>query len=132
MPHRGNRRNRNAMRLGNDGFLMHINRFIGETVTIITTSGDVSGGEFTGVMFKVNSDFVRLIIENNTPPTNSPTENNSPKENNNRGISDQEPGDIGSPGGKGSGDSIDRNFTIVGSVVDIPVDRITAFVHSAV
>ena len=44
-----------------DNFVEHLKRYIGETVTIFTTSGGQSGQGFTGVVLAVNDCFVRLI-----------------------------------------------------------------------
>lgn len=95
--------------------LFNFSDYIGETVTIFTTSGGQSGAGFTGVIIFANEDFVRLVTR------------------------------IGPPPGCALGNSCNRNFkwgglgglggsfvNTVGSVVDIPVDRIAAFVHNAV
>ena len=42
--------------------------YIGETVTIFTTSGGQSGSGFTGVILNVNNVFVRLITRIGPPP----------------------------------------------------------------
>ena len=87
-------------------------RFIGETVTIFTTSGGESGEGFTGVVLSVSRNFVRLITQVGTAP--------------------------GCPLGNSCGRhercdrrNDDRRFR-VGSVTDIPINRITAFVHNAI
>ena len=42
-------------------FVEHLSKFIGETVTIYTTSGGQSGQGVTGVILAVNDTYVRLI-----------------------------------------------------------------------
>ena len=43
-------------------------RYIGETVTIFTSSGGQSGSGFTGVILSVNNAFVRLLTRIGPPP----------------------------------------------------------------
>ncbi len=85
-------------------------RFIGQTVTIFTTSGGASGCGFTGVLLRVNNDYVTLVNRIGTPPTNPLSEVIC---GNCRGTDD-------------------RPIYNVGSVCDIPVDKIAAFCHNAV
>ncbi|MDF2514444.1 MAG: putative rane protein [Herbinix sp.] len=86
-------------------------RFIGQTVTIFTTSGGASGCGFTGVLLRVNPNYVTLVNRIGTPPTNPLSEVVC--------------------GGNGRG-SEDRPVYTVGSVCDIPVDKIAAFCHNAI
>lgn len=79
-------------------------KFVGETVTIFTTSGGVSGCGFTGVILSVNPCFVRLITRFGVAPS--------------------------SPFGNLGGNRFSRCGP--GSVCDIPIDRIVSFVHNAV
>lgn len=93
---------------------------IGETVTIFTTSGGQSGCGFTGVILAVNQCFVRLVthigpapgcaLGNACPSGCCPT--------------------IGGTGYGGYGGGY--NVRSVGSVTDIPIDRIAALVSNAV
>jgi hypothetical protein len=91
-----------------ESFVQHLARFVGETVTIFTTSGGVSGEGFTGVLILVNRSFVRLITMIGPAP--------------------------GCPlGSSCTGLPTNGNVvTRVGSVADIPINRIAAFVHNAV
>lgn len=90
-------------------------RYIGQTVTIFTTSGGASGCGFTGVLICVGPTFVRLVSREGTPPTNPLAENIC--------------GDLhNTPSMQGIG----PEPFMVGSVVDIPVNRIAAFVHNAI
>lgn len=113
----------------------HMMRFLGETVTIFTTSGGPSGCGFTGFLLFVNCDFVRLVIQPGSGPTNPLSESI---------CGDLEDGECGGIGGGigakvghmgggiagGIGHKHDKN--VLGSVCDIPVDRIAAFCHNAV
>ena len=84
---------------------------IGETVTIFTTSGGLSGCGFTGVVLAVNPCFVRLITHIGAAPNCALGSC--------CGVPD---GGYGSYG----------NVRTVGSVTDIPLDRIAAVVRNAV
>ena len=99
---------------GGRDFAEEISRYIGQTVTIYTTSGGQSGDGFTGVVISVNRNFVKLITRIGTAP-GWPLDNAR--------------GDYG--GYSDRGYNIDRGFRL-GSVTDIPVNRISAFVHNAV
>ncbi len=86
---------------------------VGETVTIFTTSGGESGKGFTGVLLNVSVCFVRLITCIGPAPgcaLGNGCEDNHRCCNKN-------------------GDNGGRNN--VGSVVDIPIDRIAAVVYNA-
>ena len=113
-------------------FVRHICEFVGETVTIFTTSGGASGCGFTGVVLSVNSCFCRLVTEQGMAPTNPLSENICGDMDGNglrTGF-----GPMGNAGGRncnGNGNG-NGNGRVVGSVVDIPIDRIAAFCHNAV
>lgn len=102
-----------------------INRFLGETVTIFTTSGGASGCGFTGTVLSVNRNFVRLVTHIGTPPSNPLAENICGDMNNGRG-----PKGLAGLGNMDGGHK--EYYPKVGSVCDIPIDRIAAFCHNAV
>jgi hypothetical protein len=99
-----------------DNLVDHLRRYIGETVTIFTTSGGQSGQGFTGVILSVNNCFVRLITR--IGPAPGCALGNAC---NNYGRS-----------WYGSDDCKGRDFRNLGSVTDIPIDKIASFVHNAV
>jgi len=105
------------------GLACHIKDFIGETVTIYTTSGGESGEGFTGVVLKVSDCFVRLITRIGPAPGCALGSDCDGRRY--RGCYGRD--DYGY-GGRGYG-GYGRNL---GSVVDIPIDKIAAFVHNAV
>lgn len=98
--------------------------FIGETVTVFTASGGASGCGFSGVLLSVNSCFIRLLTREGTPPANPLSEE----------ICDEfASGSVTAFGAKGCGGGHDmkEEFT-VGSVCDIPIEKIVSFCHNAV
>lgn len=117
----------------NDGsFLAELARFIGTTVTVYTTSGGQSGFGVTGVLTFVSSTFISLITCIGPAPccclgSTCAGGRLGPGA---AGSAAGRPG-VGRPGvgRSGVGETIISN---VGSVTDIPVDRIAAYVHNAV
>lgn len=115
-------------------FVEHLSQFIGETVTIYTTSGGLSGQGVTGVVLAVNDSFVRLITAIGPAPTNTllGADTYSSRRcrrrcRRSRGYSNvygSSFNDFSGFGGFGS--------CRTGSVTDIPIDRIAQFVHNAV
>lgn len=54
----------------NDSYLLDsLTRYIGQTVTIFTTSGGCSGSGFTGVLASVNENYVKLITNIGAAPS---------------------------------------------------------------
>ena len=105
----------------------HICEFIGETVTIFTASGGVSGCGFTGVVLSVNACFVRLITEQGTAPSNPLAENICGEfEGKGKGCGYE------GIGGAGMGMPRRDERRRFGSVCDIPIENIVAFCHNAV
>lgn len=116
----------------------HISRFIGETVTIFTTSGGASGCGFTGVVLSVNQCFVRLVTEQGMAPSNPLSEsicgNNFNNNGFNNGINNNNDfaGVRGCSIGNNGRGGRDNCWRQTGSVCDIPIDSIAAFCHNAV
>lgn len=105
----------------------HICEFIGETVTIFTTSGGVSGCGFTGVVLSVNACFVRLITDQGSAPSSPIAENicgDCDGRGRNLGI------DAGGSAGMNGHRRDDRRR--LGSICDIPIENIAAFCHNTV
>ena len=130
-------------------------KYIGQTVTIFTSSGGESGSGFTGVLMTVNSVFVRLLTRIGPPPgcsLGNSCSNFSVGEgygggcgggcgSGNWGGSGYGgygagmsgpiiPGSVNGAVSAGGWDSIP--VYTVGSVTDIPVPSIVSFVHNAV
>lgn len=100
---------------GTGTFFDLLSDLIGETVTIFTTSGGDSGSGFTGVILSVNQCFVRLVTH--IGPAPGCALGNAC---------------CGPMGGYGGGYGTAGAIRTVGSVTDIPLDRIVAVVSNAV
>lgn len=101
-------------------FVNDLARHIGQTVTIFTTSGGESGRGFTGVLVSVNPSFVRLVTQLGSAPgcaLGSCCDENHHHRGEGRGRNK---------------DRFDCSGNVLGSIVDIPVDRIASFVHNSV
>ncbi len=123
-----------------------LSEYIGETVTIFTSSGGQSGSGFTGVVLTVNSVFVRLITRIGPPP-GCALGNSCSNFNVGHGpVAGTGCGGYGSGYGPGYGSIAPANeigattaggwdgypVYTVGSVTDIPIASIVSFVHNAV
>ncbi|GAA0719474.1 hypothetical protein GCM10008905_07580 [Clostridium malenominatum] len=108
------------MSCGQDpNFVDHISRFIGEVVTVYTTSGGDSGEGFTGVLLAANRNFIRLLTRIGPAPAcalGSCCDRDRDRDDRGRDRDDR--------------GRINCRFSNTGSVVDIPVDRIASFVHN--
>jgi hypothetical protein len=124
--------------------------YIGQTVTIFTSSGGQSGAGFTGVLLAVNPVFVRLITRIGPPPGCS-LGNACSGFGTGYGPVAGAAGGCGIGGGHGAGMGTpwpvlpaSYNGTVsaggwdalpvytVGSITDIPIASIVSFVHNAV
>lgn len=114
--------NGNTGNTGNQSLAQHMCEYIGEMVTIYTTSGGASGDGFTGILFSVNCSFVRLITEFSTAPA-CPLSDICDEEHHGHGGGDARGAD-----GRGRR----HHDNVVGSICDIPIDRIASFCHNAV
>ncbi len=113
--------------------------YVGETVTVFTSSGGQSGSGFTGVILTVNNVFVRLISRIGPPPGCSM--GNSCSGFSQGGYGGDYGSGCGSAYGVGPASQVGAvnaggwsNMPVytVGSVVDIPICAIVSFVHNAV
>lgn len=119
-------------------------RHVGQTVTIFTTSGGESGEGFTGILASVNRGFVRLIIQLGSAPGcalgNCCTdERRRESSRRNTGINEfsNEFNEMNAERDQNidrrrDTDRFDCSGRTLGAIVDIPIDRIAAFVHNAV
>ncbi|MCM8710673.1 hypothetical protein M2651_06485 [Clostridium sp. SYSU_GA19001] len=128
--------------MANGGFVPNLANYIGQTVTVYTTSGGDSGRGFTGVLAMVNQNFIRLITQIGPAPgcaLGSCCDKRFPD--NVAGVQEDCVDGLGNYPGNiaGQGNFPNRQSRIdcdgsrgLGSVVDIPVNRIASFVHNAV
>lgn len=91
-----------------------LQKYIGQTVTIFTTSGGKSGEGFTGVLAAVNECTVKLITDLGAAPS-CPLGSNCSRN--------------GWQYGRGNNCGCDNR---VGSVTEIPICKIASFTHNAV
>lgn len=113
-------------------FVNGLARFIGQTVTIFTTSGGESGRGFTGVLTSVNSDFVCLTTQIGPGPGcalgNACNDiARGSEEHISEGLGIESVGILGTNQNRGR-----YNRFNLGSIVEIPIDRIASFVHNSV
>ena len=97
-----------------EDFAEHLSHYVGQTVTIYTTSGGASGCGLTGVILMCNPCFVRLVTCFGPAPCCA------------LGSQCNICGCPCFSGCKGG------TVRTVGSVADIPIDRIASFVHCAI
>lgn len=100
-----------------------LSRYIGETVTLFTTSGGLSGTGITGVLVAVTPCYVKIITQIAAPPS-------CPLGSSCTGPVAPFGGGFGCFGGRGYGYGGYTNF--LGSVSEIPIDRIASFTHNAI
>lgn len=113
--------------LGDESLICSLKRHIGETVTIFTTSGGLSGSGFTGVLIAITPCTVKLMTHIAAPPECP--------------LGSACTGPIGGygfrggygrvPYGAGAGVGVGPSNWL-GSVTEIPIDRIASFTHNAV
>lgn len=95
--------------------LEELMRYIGQTVTVFTTSGGATSYGFTGVLLRVNSSYITLANKFGAPPANPVSDVMYLERRSSR--------DYRSP---------DIPFYAVGSLCEIPIDKIAAFSHTAI
>lgn len=118
---------------GNRDLIRELSRFIGQVVTIYTISGGESGRGFTGVLASISADpFVRLITQIGPAPgcaLGSCCDQKRGRKNCGKNNFDDDDECEDENTGNNMIQCIPRN---VGAVVDIPVNRIAAFVHASI
>ena len=141
-----------------DFFVDNLLRYIGQTVTIFTTSGGLSGNGFTGVLAGVCGCTVKLITDIGAPPAcpigsacdcdwgcDRCFEQDSCRDGGGCACGNSCGGCGGSRGWnwnngwRGSRDGCGwgrgrwgwSGFNWLGSVTEIPIDRIASFTHNA-
>jgi hypothetical protein len=117
-----------------------LRRFIGETVTIFTTSGGESGRGFTGVLIGITGDpVVRLLSQFGPAPACALGSCCDRRQGKNKCDDDFDEEDFDENEGGNRSRSRNRSrrnrfecdrIRNTGAIVDIPVNRIAAFVHN--
>lgn len=106
-------------------------RYIGQTVTIFTTSGGASGCGFTGVLASVSDNCVKLITDIGAAPT-CPLGNTCGGCGSNNWGSFNNNWNWGNSWGNGCSNGCGCNNNWLGSVTEIPTCRIASFTHNAI
>jgi len=116
-------------------------RYIGQTVTIFTTSGGLSGNGFTGVLAGICGGCVKLITDIGAPPA-CPIGSACCGGFLGEGMEVIEPRGRGMCGGRGGccgGRGRGRigmggygGWNWLGSVTQIPIEKIASFTHNAI
>jgi hypothetical protein len=99
------RKRKTYLNEGNESFIDSLSSYIGQTITIFTISGGESGAGFTGVLLNISKDFIKLLTEPSSPPISSFEDNCL------------------------EGDNVDVSL---GTLTDIPLDKIAAFIHNII
>jgi len=114
-------------------------RYIGQTVTIFTTSGGLSGNGFTGVLAGICDGCVKLITDIGAPPAcpvGSSCCGGFPVfEGEGRGevgLGMCRRGGCCGRGGRGRGGMGFGGWNWLGSVTQIPICKIASFTHNAI
>ncbi|MCD8215065.1 MAG: hypothetical protein LUC97_05440 [Clostridiales bacterium] len=117
-----------------------LRKYIGQTVTVFTSSGGLSGEGFTGVLASVTDCTVKLITDFGAAPACPLGSDCSGSLNNGRNRWGGNNGNGGNGNGRGRGcccgnsnnenNGSRRNW--VGSVTEIPICKIVSFTHNAI
>lgn len=100
-----NKKKKKYYNFNNESFRESLLKFIGQTITIFTTSGGISGYGFTGVLIQVSLDQIKLLTEIQTAPQISFKESSSNEE---------------------------EDEVTLGTAVNIPISKIAAFIHNLI
>jgi hypothetical protein len=109
--------------------LRQLSRLIGETVTVFTTSGGESGRGFTGVLIRVSADPIITLVTDIGPAPACALGSCCDRKRRSCRKDDEDDFD--------EDDNEDRNNNRIdcrarntGAIVEIPINRIAAFVHN--
>lgn len=120
-------RKRNGGGFGPASLFELFNRYLGETVTIYTESGGESGLGFTGVLLELNKDYIRLLTQVGPVPACSLGSCCT--------FIKDDNGEFNSCNNAEDNTIIDSSCIVnntLGSITNIPICKIVAFVHNAV
>jgi hypothetical protein len=98
----------------------NLKKFVGQTITIFTVSGGTSGSGFTGVLMDIDLGIISLLSQISSPPACS-------LGNTSTGFGTQTLFGFRNPSSVQS-----KSPHSVGSITEIPIKYIAAFVHNAV
>lgn len=116
---------------GRNSIVDDLSRFIGQTVTIFTTSGGASGSGFTGVLIDIDCDNVKILNHVGAAPA-CPLGSNCCRYGNSGYGGFGGFGGWGNYGGYGGGYGGLGYGNPLGAVTIIPINRIASFTHNAI
>ncbi|WP_432432691.1 hypothetical protein [Clostridium swellfunianum] len=91
--------------LSDDSFIQSLIKYIGQTITIYTVSGGESGSGFTGVLLDVKKDYIKILSKLASAPEIYADNSSS---------------------------MVDEAGVSLGTITDIPLNKIAAFVHNTI
>jgi hypothetical protein len=123
--------------MGEHFLIQSMRRYIGQTITVFTTSGGLSGGGFTGVLAGICDCTIKLITDIGAPPAcpigsaccggyGGYEEFEGNRCENRCGRECRDGGRRGMGYGRGR-----WGWNWLGSVTEIPFDKIASFTHNA-
>ena len=126
--------------MGEHFLIESMRRYIGQTVTVFTTSGGLSGNGFTGVLAGICDCTIKLITDIGAPPAcpvGSACCGGFPffegEEVGGRECIGRLGGGRCDRGGRGGFGGFGRwGWNWLGSVTEIPIDKIASFTHNAI
>lgn len=93
--------------LNDNNFIQSLIKYIGQTITIYTVSGGESGSGFTGVLLDVKNDYIKILSKIASPPDFIYDTDEKEINENNEALS-------------------------LGTMTNIPINKIAAFVHNTI
>jgi hypothetical protein len=102
-------------------------RYVGQTVTVFTTGGGLAGNGFTGVLAGLCSNTIKLITDIGAPPT-CPIGSACGTE---YVETAEAAGRRGFGWRSGCGGLGRSGYNWLGSVTEIPIDKICSFTHNS-
>ena len=100
--------------LNDNNFIQSLVKYIGQTITIFTVSGGQSGAGFTGVLLDVKTNYIKILSQVASGP-DCPL-GNCCEINKNEGTTTLK----------------DDCGVSLGAITNIPLDKISAFVHNTI
>jgi hypothetical protein len=108
-----NKKKLDRIYLNDECFIQSLVNYIGQTITIYIVAGGEAGSGFTGVLLDVKKDYIKILTKIASPPNCFPGNECNDCESDETIIKDN------------------NNITL-GSITNIPINKIAAFVHNTI